>query len=60
MASPDEGKGMKIEWVLVLILLGLLVVLAVVVGFLFFRFDVSRPAQVFQPDPRFADLVTGR
>lgn len=59
MASPDEGKGMKIEWVLVLILLGLLVVLSVVVGFLFFRFD-TRPAQVLQPDPRFVDLVTGR
>lgn len=61
MPAPNEGKGgMGIEWVLLLIVLGLVVVVTVVVGFLFFRFDVSRPAQVLQPDPRFADLVTGR
>jgi hypothetical protein len=52
-----KGKAAwGIEWVLLLIVLGPVVLIAVVLGVLFFRFDVSRPAQALQPDPRFADL----
>lgn len=54
---PMKGKAAwGIEWVLLLIVLGPVVLIAVVLGVLFFRFDVSRPAQALQPDPRFADL----